>query len=118
MIVNTKDFDCPTCRHHRFGSCDTWCDCGEAQEPDMSKLKLKAIDLSKMWNNELDLLCHKLESLIRMDDEDFNKSLGQFAHLDPPQSFRAGYMYAIELMRTSMRKESSNETRDSNQPST
>lgn len=29
---------CETCRHHRSGKCDTWCDCGECYSPDMSKI--------------------------------------------------------------------------------
>lgn len=29
---------CETCRHHRTGKCDTWCDCGECYQPDMSKI--------------------------------------------------------------------------------
>ena len=30
---------CETCRHHRTGSCDTWCDYGEEYQIDWSKVK-------------------------------------------------------------------------------
>ena len=29
---------CETRRHHRSGQCDTWCDCGECYQPDMTKI--------------------------------------------------------------------------------
>ena len=29
---------CETCRHHRSGSCNTFCDCGEEYSPDLSKI--------------------------------------------------------------------------------
>lgn len=29
---------CETCRHHRSGKCDTWCECGECYRPDVSKI--------------------------------------------------------------------------------
>lgn len=39
--IDTKYIgDCNYCRHHRTGSCDTWCDCGECFEPDMTKIPL------------------------------------------------------------------------------
>ena len=31
-------FKCQTCRHHRSGGCDTWCENGECYSPDMSKI--------------------------------------------------------------------------------
>lgn len=31
-------FKCETCRHHRSGGCDTWCENGECYSPDMSKI--------------------------------------------------------------------------------
>lgn len=31
-------FKCETCRHHRSGGCNTYCDHGEEYSPDMSKL--------------------------------------------------------------------------------
>lgn len=31
-------FKCETCRHHRNGGCNTYCDHGEEYSPDMSKL--------------------------------------------------------------------------------
>lgn len=37
--IDTKYlFKCETCRHHRSGSCDTWCENGEAYSPNMSKI--------------------------------------------------------------------------------
>lgn len=39
--IDTKYIgDCDYCRHHRTGSCDTWCDCGECFEPNMTKIPL------------------------------------------------------------------------------
>lgn len=29
---------CDTCRHHRSGGCNTFCDCGEEYFPDLSKI--------------------------------------------------------------------------------
>ena len=29
---------CETCRHHRNGQCDTWCDYGECYQPDITKI--------------------------------------------------------------------------------
>ncbi len=29
---------CETCRHHRSGRCNTFCDCGEEYSPDLSKI--------------------------------------------------------------------------------
>lgn len=29
---------CETCRHHRSGTCNTFCDCGEEYSPDLSKI--------------------------------------------------------------------------------
>ena len=29
---------CETCRHHSDSGCDTWCDCGECYQPNMSKI--------------------------------------------------------------------------------
>lgn len=29
---------CETCRHHRSGICNTFCDCGEEYSPDLSKM--------------------------------------------------------------------------------
>jgi hypothetical protein len=31
---------CETCRHHRSGKCDTWCECGECYRPDVSKIPI------------------------------------------------------------------------------
>lgn len=37
--IDTKYLgQCETCRHHRSGQCDTWCDCGECYQPDMTKI--------------------------------------------------------------------------------
>ena len=37
--IDTKYLgQCETCRHHRSGKCDTWCECGECYQPDMSKI--------------------------------------------------------------------------------
>lgn len=37
--IDTKYlFKCETCRHHRSGSCDTWCENGEVYSPNMSKI--------------------------------------------------------------------------------
>ena len=33
-------FECETCRHHRSGGCNTYCDHGEEYSPDMSKLPI------------------------------------------------------------------------------
>lgn len=29
---------CETCRHHRSGGCDTWCENGECYRPDMLRI--------------------------------------------------------------------------------
>ena len=37
--IDTKYIgECETCQHHRSGKCDTWCDCGESYQPDMTKI--------------------------------------------------------------------------------
>lgn len=37
--IDTKYIgDCETCKHHRSGKCDTWCDIGESYQPDMTKI--------------------------------------------------------------------------------
>ena len=39
--IDTKYIgDCDYCRHHRTGSCDTWCDYGECFEPNMTQIPL------------------------------------------------------------------------------
>lgn len=39
--IDTKYIgDCNYCRHHRTGGCDTWCECGECFEPNMTKIPL------------------------------------------------------------------------------
>lgn len=38
-FIDTKHlFECDTCRSHRNGGCDTWCECGEMYRPDMTKI--------------------------------------------------------------------------------
>ena len=37
--IDTKHLGkCETCRHHRSGECNTFCDCGEEYSPDMLKI--------------------------------------------------------------------------------
>jgi hypothetical protein len=37
--IDTKYIgECETCRHHKSGKCDTWCDGGESYQPDMTKI--------------------------------------------------------------------------------
>lgn len=38
LIDASLMFKCETCRNHRSGGCDTWCEHGESYRPDMSKL--------------------------------------------------------------------------------
>ena len=38
LISDEHLFKCETCRFHRSGGCNTWCDHGESYSPDMSKI--------------------------------------------------------------------------------
>ena len=45
--IDTKYLgQCETCRHHRSGGCDTWCDYGECYQLDM--LKIPTADVTEL----------------------------------------------------------------------
>jgi hypothetical protein len=56
---------CETCRHHRSGSCNTFCDCGEEYSPDLSKIPT-ADDVPK---SEVEELIRENESLAKTVNE-------------------------------------------------
>lgn len=37
-------FKCETCRNHRSGKCDTWCDHGEEYIPDMNNIPTAEVE--------------------------------------------------------------------------
>ena len=51
-------FKCETCRHHRSGGCDTWCENGECYSPDMSKIPTADVMEAK-WISVKDRLPNK-----------------------------------------------------------
>lgn len=77
--------ECETCRHHRTGSCDTWCDYGEAYQIDWSKVKkVDAVEVvrckdCKYWHmfKEDFYACRNVNGTNNYGDEDGFCSCGE-----------------------------------------
>lgn len=66
--IDTKYLgQCETCLHHRSGKCDTWCDCGECYQPDMSKIP--TTDVEEVKHGEWELKSEIYKMLDDVDEE-------------------------------------------------
>ena len=69
-------FKCETCRHHRSGDCDTWCEIGESYRPDMSKFP--TIDPEELrpkgrWEKQGNgRTCNQCKFVYYSNNDDFN----------------------------------------------
>lgn len=64
--IDTKYlFKCETCRNHRSGKCDTWCDHGEEYIPDMNNIPTADVEEVKHAKWEI-----KSETYQLLDDVD------------------------------------------------